>query len=152
MFRNFPLLSCGNHAQVRQRQVHSWQLANCVTVRRPGSHYSRLMRFTISNQTHDSILCQFGTGNEHILLVPPFSESVQFSPKCTSLWFSGCSHWDDSSKELAAVADTASPVAIKLTMAPGRTWQRVTMQGDSPWAIYRNWVCSIMHGNHPGLR
>ncbi|KAG6379215.1 PLC-like phosphodiesterase [Boletus reticuloceps] len=80
------------------------------------------MRLTISNQTHDGLLCRFGSkkGGEHYLLVPSLSDSIPFSPKSTSLWFLG------------------SSVAIKLTMAPGRKWERVTLQGDSPWIIYRN--------------
>lgn len=105
------------------------------------------MRFTISNQTHDSILCQFGrdSRNEHILLVPPFSESAQFSPKCTSLFFSKRSQ-DASSKELIDIIEGASSVAIKLTLAPGRKWERVRMQGDLSWIVlYRNRVCSLTH-------
>lgn len=110
------------------------------------------MRFTISNQTHDNLLCQYGKKpkEEHFLLVPPFSNSARFSPKCTSLWFSGCSQ-DVSFKGLIAFTENTSAVAIKLTMAAGRKWERVIVHSDSPWVVYRNRVGSIVHTNYPGL-
>lgn len=98
------------------------------------------MRFTISNQTHDSLLCHVGK-DESVLLVPPFSESAQFSPRRTSL-----SVWRRS-QDKEVVEGT-----ITLTSGRKLKWERVTVQGDLPWVIYRNRVCSIAHLNYyPGL-
>ena len=110
------------------------------------------MRLTISNQTEDSLLCRFRKrdGDQCILLVPPFSASVQFSPKCTSLLFSRCP-LDVTSKDLPGVIEDTSKVSVELSIGPGRKWGCVTAQGDFPWTIYRNQVCHAMHRYHPGL-
>ncbi|KAG9318175.1 PLC-like phosphodiesterase [Chiua virens] len=102
------------------------------------------MRFTISNQTSDSLLCQFDkvTRNEYIL-VPPFSE-IEVSPKCSTLLFAKRPH-DATFKELGDIVESTSSVAVKLTMASGRKWQRLTGKGDSPWSIYRNRISRKHH-------
>lgn len=111
------------------------------------------MHFTISNQTRDSFVCQFGKPmmNQHILLVPPFSESIQFSPKCASLLLSRLprnASASDTAKELAGVTESASSVVVKLSVVSGRQhWQRVAVR--FPWIIYRNRVCHAVYPDRP---
>ncbi|KAH7889971.1 PLC-like phosphodiesterase [Phlebopus sp. FC_14] len=101
------------------------------------------MRLTISNQTPDNLLCRFGGDgrDDKILLVPPSSKSIEFSPKSSCLRLFRCSQ-DIAAKEADAVTVDAYPVNVRLNRVygPRARWQRISLTDDSTWVVYLNMI------------